>query len=66
MENKDKPRSEAQVASFKKAHQSTRANALARQRERQILIDKEKALMENKIIQRAIAIKKGAIKKEPF
>lgn len=57
-----KPRTEKQLAVFAKARETKAANALARKAEREAAEAAERAIIEEKLIKKALAIKRKQVK----
>lgn len=59
-----KPRTEKQLEAFKKARETARINAEKRQEERRIIAEHDRKLLEEKLVKKAISVKKKEIKKQ--
>jgi len=59
-----KPRTEAQMKTFEKARETARVNAEKRKAERDVRAEEERKLMEEKIVKKAISLKKKQIKQQ--
>lgn len=57
-----KPRTVGQIASFLKAQEVRKANAIKRKEEMNILADQQKKELEKKILKKALAIKKREVR----
>tara|TARA_R110002126_G_scaffold10041_3_gene44949 strand:+ start:2080 stop:2553 length:474 start_codon:yes stop_codon:yes gene_type:complete len=58
-----KPRTEAQMKAFEKARENARLNAEKRKAEREAKALEERKIVEDKLVKKAIALKKKQIKK---
>ena len=59
-----KPRTEAQMKTFEKARATAALNAETRKAERDVRAEEERKLMEEKIVKKAISLKKKQIKQQ--
>ena len=59
-----KPRTQKQIDAFQKVIEKRNENRKMRAEQKQILKEEEKVILENKIIKKAVSIKKKQIKKE--
>lgn len=59
-----KPRTEAQMKAFDKAKETARLNAEKRKAEREAVAQAERKAMEEKLVKKAIALKKKQIKEQ--
>jgi hypothetical protein len=59
-----KPRTEAQIKTFEKARETARLNAEKRKTERDMRAEEERILMEEKVVKKAISLKKKQIKQQ--
>lgn len=59
-----KPRTEAQIKAFEKAKETARLNAEKRKTERDLVAQQEQKVVEEKLVKKAIAVKKKQIKKQ--
>lgn len=57
-----KPRSEAQLKVFERAKETARINAEKRKAEREVAAEQERKLLEEKLVKKAISVKKKQIK----
>lgn len=57
-----KPRTEGQIASFKKALEVKKLNAIKRKQEMDIIADQQKKELEKKILKKALSIKKKEVR----
>jgi hypothetical protein len=57
-----KPRTEGQIASFKKALEAKKANAAKRKEEMKLIADQQQKELEKKILKKALSIKKREIR----
>jgi len=64
IEKQRKPRTQAQIDAFKKVRDKKMENARLREQERKLLLDQQQKDLEEKIIKKAVSIKKKQIKKE--
>ena len=59
-----KPRTEAQMKAFEKAKEKARINAEKRKEERELAAEQERKAIEEKLVKKAISVKKKQIKKQ--